>query len=125
MNYAKHHITQDDKDAVMRVLDSDHLTQGPVVEEFEEAFAAKVGKKYAVAFNSGTSALVAAFHCWHPSTVITTPLTFVATANAARAAGHDVEFVDINPTTLVMGVPNNNKTLWAPMEYAGHPATRS
>ena len=42
-------------------LKSDHLTQGPVVEEFEEAFADKVGKKYAVAFNSGTSALIAAF----------------------------------------------------------------
>jgi UDP-4-amino-4,6-dideoxy-N-acetyl-beta-L-altrosamine transaminase len=100
--YGRQEITQDDIDAVIDVLRSDFLTQGPAVPNFEKAIATRVGARFGVAVNSATSALhiaclslgLGAGDClW------TTPITFVASANCARYCGADVDFVDIDPAT--------------------------
>jgi len=83
--YAQHVIEQDDIDAVIAVLRSDRLTQGPKVEEYEAAFAEKVGAKYAVACSSGTAALhlaCLAGNVKKDTEVVMPPITFVATENA-------------------------------------------
>ena len=100
--YGRQHITQADIEAVVDVLQSDFLTQGPKVPAFERAVADKVGAKHAVAVNSGTSALHVA--CLSlglgPGDMLwTSPITFVASANCARYCGADVDFVDIDPRT--------------------------
>lgn len=100
--YGRQDITQADIDAVVSVLQSDFLTQGPVVSRFEGAVAVHVGAKYAVAVNSATSALHIAclaldlgFGDW----LWTTPITFVASANCGLYCGAKVDFVDIDPRT--------------------------
>lgn len=103
--YGKQHITQADIDAVVEVLQSEFLTQGPKVAEFEEAFANYVGSKYAVAVANGTAALhlsALALGVEPGEKVITTPITFAASANCVRYAGGEVEFVDIDPGTFLM-----------------------
>ena len=88
--YARQWIDDADVDAVVRVLRSDWLTQGPAARAFEEAFADYVGSRHAVAFSSGTSALVAAHRVagvGPGDRTLTSPMTFVATANAALLAG--------------------------------------
>ncbi len=100
--YGRQDITTEDIDAVREVLESDWLTQGPKVDEFEEALATKVGARRAVVFNSATSALHVACLALGlgPGDLLwTTPNTFVATANCARYCGADVDFVDIDPET--------------------------
>lgn len=103
--YGKQEITQDDIDAVLAVLKSDYLTQGPNVPGFEHAVASKVSAKYAVAFNSATSALHSACLALDVGVgdlVWTSPITFVASANCALYCGADIDFVDINPSTFNM-----------------------
>ena len=82
--YGTQHITQDDIDAVIETLRSDFLTQGPKVAEFETAFAKYVGSEYAVAVSNGTAALhlcALALNVKEGTHVITTPITFAASAN--------------------------------------------
>lgn len=103
--YGRQDITQSDIDAVVRALQSDFLTQGPAVPQFELSVAQHVGATHAVALNSATSALHVAClalglgpgdYLW------TTPITFVATANCALYCGAAVDFVDIDPRTYNM-----------------------
>jgi UDP-4-amino-4,6-dideoxy-N-acetyl-beta-L-altrosamine transaminase len=105
IRYGRQSITQDDIDEVVSVLNSDWLTQGPKVGEFEEKFAEYVGSKYAVAVSNGTAALhisAQSLDVGVGSRVITTPITFVATGNAVRFCGGEVHFADIDPETYLL-----------------------
>lgn len=105
--YGRQNVTQDDIDAVVEVLKSDFLTQGPVVAEFEKVVASYCGAKYAVAVNSATSALhiaCLALGVGPGDLVWTSPVTFVASANCARYCGADVDFVDIDPRTYNLSI---------------------
>jgi len=105
--YGKHSIGKEDLNAVDSALQSDWLTNGPRAKEFEEIFASRVGAKYAVSVSSGTAALhlAALAIAQKPmrkkqGTVITTPLTFAASAISFVNAGFNIDFVDIDDTTL-------------------------
>ena len=100
--YGRQDITQADIDAVVAVLRSDHLTQGPQVPLFEQAVASHVGAKHAVAVNSATSALhiaCIALGLGPGDWLWTSPITFVASANCGLYCGAQVDFVDIDPRT--------------------------
>jgi UDP-4-amino-4,6-dideoxy-N-acetyl-beta-L-altrosamine transaminase len=100
--YGRQNITQADIDAVVAVLRSDHLTQGPQVPLFEKAVASHVGAKHALAVNSATSALhiaCMALGLGPGDWLWTSPVTFVASANCALYCGAQVDFVDIDPST--------------------------
>lgn len=100
--YGRQQISQDDIDAVVAVLQSDFLTQGPQVPAFESALQQATGAQYALAVNSATSALhiaCMALGLGVGDRLWTTPITFVASANCARYCGADVDFVDIDPVT--------------------------
>ncbi len=103
--YGRQNITPEDIDSVIKVLKSDFLTQGPVVEEFENAICQVVNVKHALSFNSGTSALhiaCLALELNEGDYLWTTPITFVASANCGLYCGAKVDFVDINPLTGLM-----------------------
>ena len=103
--YGRQHISDDDIEAVIDVLKSDFLTQGPQVPEFEKSLTAHVGAKYALAMNSATSALdvaCLALGLGKGDRLWTSPVTFVASANAGLYCGAIVDFVDIDPTTYNM-----------------------
>lgn len=103
--YGRQDIRSEDIDAVIDVLKSDFITQGPVVARFEAELAEKVGAAHAVAMNSATSALhvaVAALDLGPGDLMWTSPITFVASANCGRYVGADVDFVDIDPDTFNM-----------------------
>ncbi len=103
--YGKHHIDEEDIRAVADVLRSGLITQGPAVDAFERAIADYVGVKYAVAVSSGTAALhlaALAAGMGPGKTLITSPITFVASANAGVYAGGKVAFADIDPQTVNM-----------------------
>jgi len=88
--YGKQNITQEDLDVVLETLQSDYLTQGPKIAEFEENFAQYVGSKYAVAVSNGTAALhlcALSLDVNPGDKVITTPITFAASANCIRYCG--------------------------------------
>jgi dTDP-4-amino-4,6-dideoxygalactose transaminase len=105
--YGRQDINQSDIDAVVNVLRSDFLTQGPVVPAFENAVTMHCGVRHAVAVNSATSALhiaCLALGVGNGDLVWTSPITFVASANCARYCGADVDFVDIDPLTYNMSV---------------------
>nr|WP_309502611.1 UDP-4-amino-4,6-dideoxy-N-acetyl-beta-L-altrosamine transaminase [uncultured Roseovarius sp.] len=100
--YGRQDIRQEDVDAVVEVLQSDFLTQGPAVPAFEAAVAKATGAAHAVAVNSATSALhiaCAALDLGPGDTLWTSPNTFVASANCARYCGAAVDFVDTDPVT--------------------------
>jgi UDP-4-amino-4,6-dideoxy-N-acetyl-beta-L-altrosamine transaminase len=100
--YGRQDITQSDIDAVVAVLRSDFLTQGPVVPKFEKAVAEYCSAAHAVAFNSATSALhvaCMALGLGPGDWLWTTPITFVASANCGLYCGAQIDFVDINPLT--------------------------
>lgn len=100
--YGRQDISQSDIDAVINVLQSDFLTQGPRVPEFEQKMANKVSAKHALAVNSATSALhiaCMALELGHGDWLWTTPVTFVASANCGLYCGAKVDFVDIDPRT--------------------------
>ena len=129
--YGHQSIAEDDIRAVVETLRSDWLTTGPKVAEFEEAFAARVGAKHAVAFSSGTAALHgAAFAAGLKpgDEAITSPLTFAATANCVLYQGARPIFADVCPDTLNLDPeritervsPKTRAIL--PVDYAGHPA---
>ncbi len=100
--YGRQEINQEDVDAVVSVLKSDFLTQGPMVQRFEKMVASHVGAQYAIAANSATSALHIACLALDLSSgdwLWTTPITFVASANCGIYCGASVDFVDIDPIT--------------------------
>jgi UDP-4-amino-4,6-dideoxy-N-acetyl-beta-L-altrosamine transaminase len=132
--YGKQHISEQDLDAVVNTLKSDFLTQGPKVEEFEIKFAHYIGSKYAVAVANGTAALhlsVLALGLEKGKKVITSPLTFVASANAVLYGGGEVDFCDIDPETLLLDIdlvreklassPKGTYCGIIPVDFAGAP----
>jgi len=103
INIAKPLIGEEEKKAVLEVLDSGVIAQGPRVKAFEEAFAAMCGVKYAIATTSGTTALhttLLANHIGDGDEVITSPFTFIASANSILYIGAHPVFVDIDPLTF-------------------------
>src|SRR5438477_4416151 len=129
--YGRQSIDEDDIQAVVEVLRSDWLTTGPKVGEFEEAFAARVGAKYAVSFSSGTAALHgAAFAAGlkEGDEAITSPMSFAATANCLLYVGTRPVFADVCDDTLNIDVEKIRAAVSVrtraivPVDYAGHPA---
>lgn len=105
--YGKQFIDDQDINAVIEVLKSDFLTQGPVIEKFEKAVAEYCGAKYAVAVTNATSALhiaCLAAGLDKGDMLWTSPITFTASANCGRYCGSDVDFVDIDDNTYDMSV---------------------
>lgn len=134
--YGRQDISQADIDAVVAVLQSDFLTQGPTAPRFEQAVAARCGARHAVAVNSATSALhvaCLALGLGPGDWLWTVPNTFVASANCGRYCGAEVGFVDIDPDTWNLSVPAlREKLLQArqagtlpkivvPVHFAGQP----
>src|SRR6266496_1846448 len=129
--YGRQSIDEGDIQSVVEALRSDWLTTGPKVDEFEEAIAARVGAKYAVAFSSGTAALHGAAFAAGISAgdeVITSPLTFAASANCVLYQGGTPVFADvrrdtlnIDPDEVASRITPRTKAL-LPVDYAGHPA---
>jgi UDP-4-amino-4,6-dideoxy-N-acetyl-beta-L-altrosamine transaminase len=130
--YGKQSITEEDIQAVVETLKSDFLTQGPKVAEFEKAFAQYVGSQYAVAVSNGTAALhlcALALGVSKGDKVITTPITFAASANCIRYCDGEVVFSDIDPTTylldpvhvrkLLMSSPKGTYKGIIPVDFAG------
>ena len=105
--YGRQSVTEADIAAVVEVLRSPYLTQGPTVPAFERAVAAKVNARHGVAVNSATSALhiaCLALGLGPGDRLWTSPITFVASANCGRYCGADVDFVDIDPSTGLMSM---------------------
>lgn len=130
--YGRQNITEEDIDAVVDVLKSEYLTQGPKIVEFETAFAKYIGCNYAVAVANGTAALhlcTLALDVKTGDRVITTPITFAASANCVHYAGGDVVFADIDPETYLLDINEVEKILKAspkgtykgiiPVDFAG------
>ncbi|AGI66657.1 DegT/DnrJ/EryC1/StrS aminotransferase family protein [Octadecabacter antarcticus 307] len=120
--YGRQDISEADIAAVVEVLRSDFLTQGPVVPRFEAAVAGQCGAAHGVAVNSATSALHIACMALDlgPGDILwTVPNTFVASANVGVYCGADVDFVDTDPDTYVMSVPALEVKL-VQAEAAGH-----
>lgn len=126
--YGRQSIDDGDVAAVVEVLRSDWLTQGPTVERFEQALADYVGARHAVTFSSGTAALhgaAAAAGFGEGDRVVTSPLTFMATANCVRYVGARPGLVDIDPSTWnldLAAVPDHVSGV-IPVHYAGLPVT--
>ena len=128
--YSRQLIEQDDIEAVIQVLRSDFLTQGPAIEAFESSLTSYTGARYAVLFSSGTAALHAAYFAAgiaEGDEVITSPITFAATSNAALYLGATPVFVDVEPDTgnmdaerIEQAVTPRTKAI-VPVHYAGHP----
>mgnify|MGYP006078162207 FL=1 len=130
--YGKHHIDNEDIEAVVSVLKSGQITQGPKIEEFESEIAKYVGAKYAVAVSSGTAALHlagAVSNLGPNNALITSPITFVASANAAfynRSqvifADIDLKSINISADSLKTAVKSNPKIkVVMPIHFAGLP----
>ncbi|RLB70831.1 MAG: UDP-4-amino-4,6-dideoxy-N-acetyl-beta-L-altrosamine transaminase [Deltaproteobacteria bacterium] len=128
--YGRHSLGTDDIQAVLKVLESDWLTQGPMVQKFEEAFASYCGARHAVAVSSGTAALhLAALAAGFASgdEIITSPITFVASANCVAYVGARPVFADIDPQTGCIDVREIARRLTPatkgiiPVHFAGQP----
>jgi UDP-4-amino-4,6-dideoxy-N-acetyl-beta-L-altrosamine transaminase len=132
--YGKQEVTGEDVESVLNALHSEFLTQGPKVKEFEDRFAEYVGAPYAVAVSNATAALhlCSLIQGVGPGKkVITTPNTFVATANSVLQAGGDILFADIDPASYCID-PNQVEDIIRrnprgivgiiPVDFAGHPA---
>lgn len=132
--YGRQNITAEDIEAVNRALKSDFLTTGPKVKEFENKFAEYVDAEYAVAVSNGTAALhlsAMALNVDKSSKVITTPITFAATANCIRYCGGQVHFCDVDPETILLSIEKVREKLEShpkgyfqgiiPVDFAGNP----
>lgn len=132
--YGRQHITKDDIDAVVETLSSDFLTQGPKISEFEKAFASYIGCNYAVAVANGTAALhlsAIALNIKPADKVITTPITFAASANCVRYCGGEVVFADIDAESYLLNIYKVRELLEKspkvtykgiiPVDFAGNP----
>ena len=130
--YGRQHITEQDVAAVVEALHADYLTQGPRIAEFEAQFATYVGAQYAVAVSNGTAALhlcALALEVAPGDKIITTPITFAASANCVRYCGGEVVFADINPDTYLLDIDAVRQLLRAspkgtyqgiiPVDFAG------
>ncbi|MCG9900360.1 MAG: UDP-4-amino-4,6-dideoxy-N-acetyl-beta-L-altrosamine transaminase [Hydrotalea sp.] len=122
--YSKQYIDESDIDAVKSVLTSTWLTQGPTIAEFEKKFAEYIECKYAVAVSNGTAALhlcALALGIKEGQKVITTPISFSATANCIRYCGGEVVFVDVDPETHLLDLDKVENLLKSskPGEYSG------
>jgi perosamine synthetase len=124
--YGRQSVDDDDIAAVVEVLRGDWLTQGPTIERFEDAVAGRVGARHAVAYSSGTAALhgaAAAAGFGDGDVVVTSPLTFMASANCVRYVGARPGLVDIDPATWNLDlsqVPSSAAGV-IPVHYAGLP----
>ncbi|EFC92019.1 DegT/DnrJ/EryC1/StrS aminotransferase [Dethiosulfovibrio peptidovorans DSM 11002] len=132
--YGHQYIDEKDIEAVCAVLRGDWLTQGPTVESFEKALAAKVGCRYAVTFSNGTSALHGAMFAAgveKGDEVITSPMTFAATSNSALYQGGVPVFADIDERTgcldpeKAMEKLSHRTKVIAPISYSGYPVKLS
>ena len=132
--YGRQNITDEDINAVVDVLKSDYLTQGPNILEFENDFAKYIGVKYAVACSNGTAALhlsALALDVQKGDKWITTPNTFLASANCILYCGGDIDFVDINKNTFLLDLDKLEEKLVSapqgtykgiiPVDFAGYP----
>jgi UDP-4-amino-4,6-dideoxy-N-acetyl-beta-L-altrosamine transaminase len=131
--YGRQNITEEDIKAVTTALKSDFLTQGPEIATFEKAFAEYIGCKYAVAVSNGTAALhlcTMALGVNKNSRVITSPITFAASANCVRYCDGEVYFADIDPDTYLLDITKVRALLEKhpkgyfqgiiPVDFAGH-----
>ncbi|MDB4303289.1 UDP-4-amino-4,6-dideoxy-N-acetyl-beta-L-altrosamine transaminase [Desulfosarcina sp.] len=112
--YGRQSISEEDIQAVVEVLRSDYLTQGPTVSRFEESICCYTGSSYGVATNSGTSALhlaCLALELGAGDYLWTSPITFVASANCALYCGAKIDFVDIDPCTFNISIDALTKKL--------------
>lgn len=132
--YGRQDITAEDIQAVIDTLQSDYLTQGPKIAEFEENFAQYVKAKYAVAVNNATAGLhlaVMAMGLKSGDRIITTPITFAASANCARFVGAEVWFADIDRDTYLLSLEKTRELIESkpkgffkgiiPVDFAGLP----
>ena len=132
--YGRQNIDQEDIDAIVNTLTSDFLTQGPKVKEFEEKFAEYVEADYALAVSNATSGLhlaVLALDLKKGERVITTPITFAASANCVRYAGGEVWFADIDKNSYLLSLESTRKLIESkpkgffkgiiPVDFAGLP----
>lgn len=131
--YGRQNITDEDIAAVIETLKSDYLTQGPTISEFEKKFAEYIGVKYAVAVSNGTAALhlcTMALGVKNGDKVITTPITFAASANCVRYCDGEVIFSDINHDSFTIDIDSVRELLEAspkgtykgviPVDFAGY-----
>ncbi|MCY9665089.1 UDP-4-amino-4,6-dideoxy-N-acetyl-beta-L-altrosamine transaminase [Paenibacillus alginolyticus] len=129
--YGRQWIDEADIETVIQTLKSPFLTQGPKIKEFEDSVAQYVGAKYAVSFSNGTAALHGA--CFAAGLgvgdeVITTPMTFAASANCVRYCGGDVVFADIEPDTYnidkykIKSLLTPKTKAIIPVDFTGQPA---
>ncbi|KZE82835.1 UDP-4-amino-4,6-dideoxy-N-acetyl-beta-L-altrosamine transaminase [Myroides marinus] len=112
--YGRQNITQEDIQTVIDTLQGDYLTQGPKIKEFEDKFAEYIGAKYAVAVANGTAALhlaALALEVKPGQKVITTPITFAASANCIQYCGGEVVFGDITPDTYLLEIDSVRRLL--------------
>lgn len=134
ISYGRQYITDEDIQAVVDTLKSDYLTQGPKIAAFEKNLAEYVGSKYACVVSNGTAALhlcAMALDIKPGDKVITTPITFVASANGFRYCGAEIVFCDINPKTFLMDLdkledilkasPKGTYKAVVPVDFAGYP----
>lgn len=128
ISYGRQCIEDDDIAAVVEALKSDYLTAGPKIAEFEKAFAEEVGAKYAVAVSNGTAALhiaALALGLGIGDEVITTPLTFAASANCVLYCSATPVFADINPDTMLLDIEKVREKITSktkaiiPVHYGG------
>src|SRR6056297_2124992 len=128
--YGSQWIDEGDIQAVVNILKGDWLTQGPAIESFEKAFAQYVNAQYAVAFNSGTSALHGAMFAadvTQGDEIITTPITFAASANCGVYMGANPVLADIDPETYCIDPNEISKYITKktkaiiPVDLAGYP----
>ena len=130
--YGRQYITEEDIEEVIKALKSDFMTQGPAIKTFEENFAKYIGARYAVAISNGTAALhlsALALNLGPGDKVITSPITFAASANCVRYCGADVVFADIDPITYLLDIAKVEALLLAspkgtykgiiPVDFAG------
>ena len=132
INYGSHYISNSDIKSVTRVLKSSNLTQGQMVNDFEQSLCNYFGSRYAISLSNGTAALhlgIKSLNLKNKDAVITSPITFIATASSILMNGLVPEFADINPETYTLD-PNmvedkikKNRKIRAiiGVDYAGHP----
>ncbi|MBO4653976.1 MAG: UDP-4-amino-4,6-dideoxy-N-acetyl-beta-L-altrosamine transaminase [Bacteroidales bacterium] len=134
ISYGHQYISDDDIQAVVETLKSDYLTQGPKIGEFEKNFSEYLGCQYACMVSNGTAALhlcAMALDIQPGDKVITTPITFVASANGFRYQGAEIVFCDIDAKTFLMDLDKLEQILKAspkgtykavvPVDFAGYP----
>lgn len=134
ISYGRQHITDEDIQAVIETLRSDYLTQGPRIPTFEQQFAEYLGVQYACMVSNGTAALhlcAMALDIQPGDKVITTPITFVASANGFRYCGAEIVFCDIDPSTFLLDLdklenllnqsPKGTYKAVVPVDFAGYP----